>query len=75
MQVHFMHLDVDIYESTRCALEFLDHRLVKGGVVVVDDYGFVTCPGVKRAVDEFVLDKPRYFSLQLPTGQNVLVRR
>lgn len=74
-QVHFAHVDVDIYEPTRCALEFLDRRLVRGGVVVVDDYGFVTCPGVRQAVDEFVLGKPDYLSLHLLTGQNVLVKR
>ena len=45
---HFVHLDVDIYEPTLLALHFFHHRLTKHGVMIVDDYGFTTCPGVKR---------------------------
>lgn len=73
--IHFAHVDMDIYEPTRFALDFLDKRLVRGGVVVVDDYGFVTCSGAKQAVDEFVEARPDYLSLHLLTGQNVLVKR
>jgi hypothetical protein len=29
-----------------------------GAVFVCDDYGFATCPGATRAVDEFLADKP-----------------
>jgi O-methyltransferase len=48
----FCHLDVDVYESTRDAFEWLWGRLVPGGLVVFDDYGFATCDGVRRFVEE-----------------------
>jgi macrocin-O-methyltransferase TylF-like protien len=71
---HLAHLDVDIYEPTSFALSFLDSRLAPRGVIVVDDYGFVTCEGVKRAVDEFAEERAcRYFKLELDSGQCCLI--
>lgn len=71
---HFVHLDVDIHEPTSFALNFFDSRLVPGGIIVIDDYGFVTCSGVKKAVDDFVDGNDRYFFLPSLTGQGLLVR-
>lgn len=71
---HLLHLDVDIYEPTAFALKFFGERLVAGGVIVVDDYGFVSCPGAKKAVDEFTEASRNFFSLHLLTGQCVLVK-
>ncbi len=48
----FAHVDVDVYESARSVTEWLWPRLVTGGMIVYDDYGFATCPGVTQAVDE-----------------------
>lgn len=71
----FVHLDMDLYEPTAFALDFFDQRLLPGCVIVVDDYGFLTCPGVKQAVDEFMDGNARYFGLHLLTGQYILAKR
>ena len=67
----FVHIDVDLYEPTRNAVEFFGQRMVPGGLIVCDDYGFETCPGARRAIDEFV---SRHDSkvVHLPTGQGVI---
>jgi hypothetical protein len=70
----FVHIDVDLYEPTRASLEFFYPRLSSGGIVVCDDYGFTTCPGAKRAFDDFAADKPEPV-VHLPTGQGMLVKR
>lgn len=54
----FVHLDVDLYESTKAGLAFFYPRLVAGGVLVSHDYRSRWCPGVRRAFDEFFSDKP-----------------
>lgn len=72
--IHFVHLDVDIYEPTRFSLEHLDRQLAIGGAIVVDDYGFVSCPGARRAADEFIASHLDYSSLELLTGQMVLIK-
>lgn len=46
------HVDMDVYRSARDAAEWLWPRLVPGGMVVYDDYGFEGCAGVTRYVDE-----------------------
>jgi O-methyltransferase len=73
-QFHCVHLDMDIYEPTRLSLDFFHERLVPGGVIVVDDYGYTTCPGVAKAVDEFLALRCGYFFLHLLSGQCVLTK-
>jgi hypothetical protein len=73
-EIHFAHLDVDIYDPTIFGLNFIHKRLVPGGVVIVDDYGFTTCPGVKKAVDEFLYATPGYFAMPFLTGQYLFVK-
>jgi O-methyltransferase len=70
----FVHIDVDVYPITRFCLEYFAPRVVAGAMLVVDDYGFRTCPGAKKAVDDFVAETPGYRMLHLLTGQAVLIK-
>lgn len=57
-QIAVLRLDTDWYESTRHELACLYPRLVPGGVLIVDDYGF--WQGARRAVDEYLAhQRPR----------------
>lgn len=69
----FVHIDVDLYEPTRDAIEFFYPRLNEGAVLVVDDYGFTSCPGATRAVEEItgtLADK----MIALPDGGGFLIK-
>jgi O-methyltransferase len=46
-----LRLDGDLYESTIDALNALYHKVVRGGFVIIDDYGDLE--PCRRAVDEF----------------------
>jgi O-methyltransferase len=48
----FCHMDVDVYQSAKDTLEWIWPRLVVGGVLVCDDYGFQGCGGVTRLINE-----------------------
>jgi predicted O-methyltransferase YrrM len=72
--IAMMHLDVDVYGPTKFALEHFAPRIEPGGAIIVDDYGFTTCPGVKHAVDEFVAENAGFQKFHLLTGQAILVR-
>ena len=50
-RVALLHVDVDLYEPTLAALETFYPHVVRGGVVVLDDYG--AFPGANRAIDEY----------------------
>lgn len=46
-----MRLDTDFYSSTKTELEYLYPRLVRGGVLIIDDYGYFQ--GSRRATNEY----------------------
>ena len=50
-KISLLRLDTDFYESTKHELEHLFPKLVKGGVLILDDYGHWR--GAKKAVDEY----------------------
>lgn len=54
----FVHLDCDLYEPTKAALEFFYPRMSEGGFIVMHDYYSNAWPGVPKAIDEFFQDKP-----------------
>jgi O-methyltransferase len=56
-QIALLRLDTDWYESTKVELEILYPRLVKGGVLIVDDYGH--WQGCRKAVDDYFPDDIR----------------
>lgn len=76
MKFDFLHLDMDIYHPTLDALHFFTPRLAPGASVVIDDYGFTSCPGIPDAVDKFVASNPGAYHQQvLMTGQCLLVAK
>jgi O-methyltransferase len=68
-----VHADCDIYTSVKECCEFFYPRMVSGGIIVFDDYGFDSCPGAKLGIDEFFDDKPEK-PILLPTGQGFIVK-
>lgn len=50
-QIALLHIDGDWYESVKVCLEFLYDKVVAGGVIQLDDYGY--WKGARKAVDEF----------------------
>jgi len=69
----FLHIDVDLYEPTRDSFAGFYSRVVDGGIILVDDYGFTTCPGATQAVDEFLADKPEQM-LRLSGGGGFIIK-
>jgi hypothetical protein len=58
MRFCFVHLDVDIYDSYKMCMEFFYPRLVKDGIILLDEYNDPPWPGCNKAVDDFLADKP-----------------
>ncbi len=55
-KVSLLHIDVDVYDATSFVIKTLYDRVVKGGIIIFDDYNAVA--GATRAIDEFLADKP-----------------
>jgi O-methyltransferase len=69
----FAHIDVDLYQSALDCCRYFYPRLVPGGVLLFDDYGFPAARGEKDAVDEFFADKPES-PISLLTGQSLVIK-
>jgi O-methyltransferase len=72
-RIAWAHVDLDLYESIRDAIDYLYPRLAPGAFLIFDDYGFPSCPGARRAVDEAFADKPEV-PLCLPTAPCLVVK-
>lgn len=69
----FVHADCDIYTSVKACCEFFYPRLERGGVMVFDDYGYYSCLGAKKAVDEYFNDRPEY-PVYFYNGQAMVIK-
>lgn len=56
LSIGLLHVDSNLYRPTLVSLTKLWERMVDGGIMFVDDYGDLQWPGVKQAVDEFMIN-------------------
>jgi O-methyltransferase len=68
------HIDVDVYQSARDTVEWVEPRLSTGGALVFDDYGFPTCAGVTRLVHE-LRETRRWTAIYNLNGHAILIKR
>lgn len=70
----FVHLDMDIYEATLQACRWFWPRMVPGGIIILDDYGFYPYRFAARAAaDEFFANRAET-PIALPTGQGLVIK-
>jgi len=70
----FVHIDVDLYQSTKDCCSFFYDRMTIGGIMIIDDYGFPHLKhAAKQAVDEFFCDKLES-PVSLRTGQCIVIK-
>jgi hypothetical protein len=70
LRFSFVHLDLDLPEGTRAALEFFYPRLLPGGILLGDDYAD---PGVRETFESFFGGTPETL-IALPWSQGMIVK-
>lgn len=55
LRISLLNIDVDIYEPVVTILKYLYPRVVKGGIIMLDDYGVF--PGETKAVEEYFAEQ------------------
>lgn len=53
LRIALLNLDVDLYEPTKVALEHFVPLMVRGGIIILDEYAVDTFGGESKAVDEY----------------------
>ncbi len=68
-RIHFEQLDVGLYQPILFSLNLFSAKLQHGGILLVDDFGFVTITGVRKAVNQFMKENTNpFFKIELSTG-------
>ena len=62
-KICFAFLDGDFYSSIMDSLNKIYHKMVKGGIIIIDDCGWDVLPGCKKAVEDFLQDKEEVLEL------------
>ena len=69
----FVHIDVDLYQPTFDTLNYIYDKVVKGGIIITDDYRSSSFPGNQKAWEKYFNSK-NIRSLSLPSGQAVVIK-
>jgi O-methyltransferase len=74
LKFRLCHIDVDVYQSAKDVTEWIWERLVPGGMIVYDDYGWDTTPGIARYVNSQLQLKDRIVLHNL-NGHAIVIKR
>lgn len=72
-QISFLSIDMNAVVPEIEALNFFWDKLSTGGIVVLDDYGYVTCDSQYKAHNEWAKSKGVKI-LTIPTGQGLIIK-
>lgn len=70
--VVFAHIDVDWYQSVQYSIENIWPNLVKGGIIILDDY--LDWGGCRKAVDEYFESCEDLFQLDKSFGSLIITK-
>ena len=75
-RIKICHLDVNTYKSTHKSFEFIKNRIVKGGVIVFDDYGIYGADSIKKFVNKISNKYKKNFTFIYNfMGQCILIKK
>jgi hypothetical protein len=73
-EIALLRLDTDWYESTRREMLHLYPKLVRGGILILDDYDY--WQGCRQAVDEYLEEfKPRLLLHRIDASARIAVKQ
>lgn len=73
-KIAYLSIDMNAVAPEIVAVNFFWDKIVPGGVVILDDYGFPMHISQKHAFDKFASDKGLEV-LSLPTGQGIIIKK
>lgn len=53
LKIALLNIDFDLYEPTKVALDCFVPKMVKGGIIIVDEYALENFGGETKAIDEY----------------------
>ena len=70
------HLDVNTYKSTKKSFEFVKNRMIKGGIIIFDDYGIYGVDSIKKFINQISKKNKKDFSFVYNfMGQCIVIKK
>ena len=73
LYLDWLHIDLNASQPTIASLDFFWHKMRSGGIVLLDDYGFIGYQETRKAVDLWV-NKNDALLIAIPTGQAIIFK-
>lgn len=76
-KIKLCHLDINIFEDTVNSFIEIDKHLIKGGIVIFDDYGIFKVEGIIKAVNKIIKKKysNKYHIIYNYMGQCIMIKK
>ena len=74
--VKLCHIDVNTFNDTKLVFNFIDKKIIKGGIIVFDDFGIWGVDGIKKFI--YLIEKKfakKYFFIKNYMGQCILIKK
>lgn len=71
--ISLLHIDMNNVDGEMAALEILWDRVVDGGIILLDDYGWLGYKKQMLAESDF-FEAMNHSALELPTGQGIVIK-
>ena len=76
IKIKLCHIDVNTYKSTRETFNYVKNKMIKGGVIVFDDYGIHSADSIKKFILNIKKKEKKYFTFIYNfMGQCLLIRK
>jgi len=72
-KISYLSIDMNVVEPEIAAVNYFWDKIVSGGIIMLDDYGFTPHINQKLAFDELARQK-KVSILSLPTGQGLIIK-
>ena len=69
------HIDVDAYESAKDIFEWVWPKTIQHGYVIFDDYGFASCEGITKLVNDLVSSRKDLHFIYNVNGHAILIKK
>lgn len=73
-KIAFIGIDMNGYLAERSVLNILYQKVVTGGIIYFDDYGWGAHSQLRETVDDFFKDKPEEL-LHFPSGNSIIIKK
>ena len=75
-KIKLCHLDVNTYIDTKKAFNWVEKRLVKGGIIIFDDFGIWGVDGIKKFIYKIEPKfQKKFYFLKNYMGQCILIKK